>query len=205
MEPLSQKIVTRSRFKKPTWAWLIVGPCLLAGCVSTEKWQDYAAIKPTGTPCKVVATWHPEVAFTPDPANGGVPSPGFAGRIYLFGKEMNQTFLSDGSVHVDLYAEVEKDGKKDLVLLERWDISKENLKLLEKRDPVGWGYTLFLPWGSYNKDMKKVQLRLSFLTPSKGAFPLYADNALMTLNRGIAVQSTARQELLGEHAPVAQK
>ena len=49
------------------------------------------------------------------------------------------------------------------------------------KDAVGWGYTLFLPWGTYQPEITQAQLRLRY-EPVNGA-PLYADEARLAFNR----------------------
>jgi hypothetical protein len=204
MEPLSQKIVRTSSSVRSVSILLIACPCLLAGCVTTDKWSEVAANRPTGIPCKVVATWNPQVVYTPNPVDGK-RLPGFAGRVYLFGQEMNRTILGDGTMSVELFTEVVKGDQKKEVILEQWNFDKDTLKKLEKRDPVGWGYTVFLPWGTYKEDLNKVELRLHYIPPAKGAYPLHADSAPLTLNRNISFESTSRRDLLGDSQPVARK
>jgi len=65
------------------------------------------------------------------------------------------------------------------VQLEEWTFQRDELKRLLRRDAVGMGYTLFLPWSTYKPDVTQVQLKVAYLG-SKGN-PLYAINT-MALN-----------------------
>jgi hypothetical protein len=185
MEPLSpQQVSTRSKrpgtlhFARST-SVLAAYLMLTAGCASTNAFFHVAAAEPSGDICQVVAAWIPEVAFTPDPTHGGAPTPGIAGRVYLFGPEIDFPRAGDGSLVVDLYDNTAA-GRKD-VPLEEWRIDSETLKRLRRRDAVGWGYTVFLPWGTYKPEINRVQLRLRY-EPAKGN-PLYADSSTLVLNR----------------------
>jgi hypothetical protein len=169
---------------RPLGCFLLAVCCLPAlaatGCVTWHSLAPGSHSLPTGAVCQVVATWTNQVAWTPDPTRGGKPAPGFAGRLYLFGPEIDFPLVADGSVVVDLYdaGAVGPDGQP--AMLEQWNLDKENLRRLLKRDAIGWGYTLFLPWGTYRPDITRVELKLRFV-PEKGPLPLYAASSPLTL------------------------
>jgi hypothetical protein len=119
----------------------------------------------------VTVAWQNQVIFTPDPANGGRPIPGLAGRLYIFDKNVGTPLAADGSLVIDLVGLLPERTDGQPVHLERWCIDKETLKRLEKRDILGTGYTLFLPWAGYRPNITQVQLKTQY-TPVKGA-PLY--------------------------------
>jgi hypothetical protein len=152
---------------------------LTAGCTALD---PFVAVggggPPGGAVYQVVATWKNEVVFAPDPTHAGAPTPGLAGRLYLFGPQIDFPLQGDGNVVVDLYDET--SGKP--VLLEEWRFDRDTLQKLLREDMIGWGYTLFLPWGTYKADIKQVRLKLCYQAP--GGSPLYAENAIMTLNAG---------------------
>src|SRR5262249_32790099 len=147
----------------------------LAGCVNTGSFLLPGVDKPNLIPCEVVAAWNPEVIFKPDPANRGAPTPGLGGRMYLFAAGSDCPLMGDGCVVVDLYEGTPPVGGNALVPLEEWQIDRETLKRLLRRDAVGWGYTLFLPWGTYQPEIKQVELRLRY-EPTNGT-PLYAESS----------------------------
>jgi len=140
--------------------------------------------RPTGAICQVAATWKNDVLFTPDPTHGGNPIPGLAGRLYLFGPEMGTPLIGDGTLIVDLFDEAnpKKDDNGNPTPLEEWRIDKETLRRLERRDVVGWGYTLFLPWATYKPEITQVHLKVCY-QPAKG-MPYYAYSSPMTLGDG---------------------
>lgn len=155
---------------------LVLALLLSAGCTPLESFVDPGDAPPTGAVYQVVATWNPEVVFAPDPVHGGRPTPGLAGRVYLFGPEIDFPLDGDGSLVVDLYNE----GGDKPAMLEEWRIDHDTLHRLLRKDMIGWGYTVFLPWGTYRPDIQRVRLRACY-HPAKGT-PLFADNGAMTLH-----------------------
>lgn len=153
----------------------------LAGCVNTAAFLLPGAEKRTGTPCEVVVAWNPEVMSKPDPANRGAPTKGLGGRMYLFGEGDSCPVTGDGCVVVDLYDETPPTGNA-AVPLEEWRIDRATLKRLLRRDAVGWGYSLFLPWGTYKPEITQVQLRLRY-EPATGT-PLYAESSSLVFQKG---------------------
>ena len=89
---------------------------LLAGCMTTGSFLGSDG--PASDICRVVVAWHPEVIFTPDPVHGGQPTPGLAGRVYLFGEQIDYPRVGDGSLVVDLYQEATTGEKASSVPLE---------------------------------------------------------------------------------------
>jgi hypothetical protein len=174
MEPISPQGVRRSL--------VLAGAFLLlsAGCVSTDPVAEVPEKPPIGTPCQLVATWSKDIAVTPDPANRGQPTPGLTGRLYLFGPELGHPMLGDGgSVVIDLFDDRPTGEGKAPVLLEEWRIDKDTLKRLARRDTVGWGYTLFLPWGTYKPDITQIHMRVRYEPPQ--GMPLYLESSSMAL------------------------
>jgi len=139
----------------------------------------------------VIATWNHEVVVTPDPAHNGAPTPGIAGRIYLFAQEVGIPLIGDGTVTVDLYDDSPKAAGKPPVLIEEWRLDKDTLHRLARKDVVGWGYTVFLPWGTYKPEVSKVRLRLAYC-PAQGA-PLYSESTVTLAEDNGVVRSTSSQ------------
>jgi hypothetical protein len=172
---------------------------LAGGCVTTSNWLGGTADgPPVGVPCQVVATWDAEVRFAPDPVRGGMMAPGLAGRLYLFGPQIDFPMGADGSVVVDLF-DATHPGPLPAAPLEEWRIDRETLLRLQRRDAIGWGYTLFLPWGTYRPDLGVVQLKVRY-EPAKGT-PLYAENAPLTLRApgSNPVVQTSHRDASGLH------
>jgi hypothetical protein len=140
----------------------------LAGCVNTAPWVSKRDLPEETRPTQAVVTWQPRVMVTSDVAHDGVPLPGLAGRLYLFGPDAGCPLTTPGSVRVELY-----DARTcQPALLETWDIDAKRMQLLLRRDVIGWGYTLFLPWSTYNPAINQVHMKVCF-TPENG-MPLYA-------------------------------
>jgi hypothetical protein len=135
-----------------------------------------------GAPCQVVATWSPQVAWRPDPTRGGMPVPGLDGRVYLFGQRLDIPVAADGVMVIDLIDETPALAGGPPVMLEEWRFDPETLKLLLRRDAVGWGYNLFLPWSTYRPDVAKVQLRVRF-EPLHGGMAVYSQGSPLALTR----------------------
>ncbi len=161
---------------------LFPGLLALAGCTVTESFLVPHPSKPTSGVCQVLVTWIPHVVFTPDPTHGGRPTPGLAGRIYLYGEKIEAPLLGDGSAVIDLYQCALDSETETGPPLEEWRIDKDTLKRLQRQDAVGWGYTLFLPWATYRPDITQVRLRVCY-QPAEGT-PLYAESARLTLDNG---------------------
>jgi hypothetical protein len=156
----------------------------LAGCVNTGAFLISGAEKPNAIPCEVVVAWNPEAVSRPDPANRGAPTPGLGGRMYLFGEGGDCPLPGDGCVVVDLFDETPPTSNA-AVPLEEWRIDRATLKRLLRRDAVGWGYSLFLPWGTYKPEITQIQLRLRY-EPATGT-PLYAEGCPIVFHKGNVV------------------
>jgi hypothetical protein len=150
---------------------------VLSGCVALGWGRCENEPPPPGIPCQVVAYWEPKVRFASDPTHGGNLTPGLAGRVYLFGPEIGTPMTGDGALVVDLFDET--DPAHPAVLLEEWRLDPVTLKRLLRPDILGWGYTVFLPWGTYKPEINRVHLKVRY-EPAKGT-PLYAHSAPMTL------------------------
>ncbi len=172
------------------WLWRVASilavvssiACLggVTGCVALDGFISVTDEAPTGVPCQVMATWNREVLFVPDPAHMGQPGPGIAGRVYLFGEKVGYPMAAEGNLVVDLYNDAAPAPQGSMpVPLEEWRIDKDTLKRLLRKDPIGWGYTVFLPWGTYRPDITRVHMRVRF-DPVKGT-PLYGEGSPLTL------------------------
>jgi hypothetical protein len=124
--------------------------------------------------------WNPSVVFTPDPVHDGKANPGLAGRIYLFGPEIGCPMLGNGGLVVQLFDDTKPCAEKEAKPLEEWRLDPVGFKQLQRRDAIGWGYTLFLPWGTYKPEINQVHLKVCY-QPPKG-FPIYAASSPITLS-----------------------
>jgi hypothetical protein len=162
---------------------LNLAACLLlawtAGCVSLGDLVPKSGEPASGYACQMVATWTNHVVYTPDPAHNGDPIPGLAGRIYLFGSTVDYPMAGDGTMTIDLFDDLQSNPNH--APIEEWRIDRDTLRRLLRRDAIGQGYTLFLPWGTYRPEMTRVRLRLRY-DPVKGS-PLFTNGAPLTLNK----------------------
>jgi hypothetical protein len=179
-EPNREESFTRPSGKRLTFSFLLFPfSFFLAGCVSTSPFLHRGEQKPPVEPCRVVAAWNPAVVFTPDPAHDGTPTPGLAGRIYLFGPEIDYPVLGGGGLHVALFDDSQGPAGNGSAPLEEWQFDPQTFKRLQHHDPVGWGYTVFLPWGTYKPEITRIHLKVRYEPPQ--GFPLFAASAPMTL------------------------
>jgi len=133
----------------------------------------------SNSPVKQIHTiWSNQLNTTRDTVNNGAPLTGVVGRLYLFGEEVGFPLNADGKVTVDLY-DITGANLAKPKMLERWEIDRETLKRLGRKDTIGWGYTLFLPWSTYKPEITRVQLQARFV-PDKG-IPLFAPAAQVSV------------------------
>jgi hypothetical protein len=185
MERIPFQVVTR------TWvrAGLAALLGLAVGCVGLDTFLVHTDDRPTGVVCQVVTTWQNTVMFSPDQVHGGTPVPGITGRLYLFGPEISTPLVGDGGVMVDLYDDAPKAQGGQPVMLEEWRLDADTLKKLLRRDPIGWGYTLFLPWGTYRPEIRQVHLVLRY-NPAKGT-PIFSSESPLLLVHDPATEPSA--------------
>lgn len=158
-------------------ALLVAGAISETGCVTLPTTESI--LHPNReVACQIVTTWQPEVIFTPDPARGGMSAAGIGGRLYLFGSEIGKPLKGKGSLVVDLY-DVSGNKGPDPIHLEQWQIDAATLARLGKLDPIGFGYTLYLPWGTCSEEVNRVQLKVKY-QPTTG-YPLYTDSGPITM------------------------
>lgn len=168
------------------------------GCVGTAPWvskRETAADVPQ--PTQAVVTWQPRVMVTADVVHSGLPLPGLAGRLYLFGADDGCPLTCDGAVRVELYDARTPQQK----LLETWDIDSEKMQLLVRRDVIGWGYTLFLPWSTYDPAINQVQMKVCFTT--KNGRKLYSPTSPLRLADSSCPPPTVTQSTQIPTAPTS--
>ena len=152
---------------------------------------------------QVGAAWSNKLNFVADPAHAGTPAPGLAGRLYLFGATPDFPFIGDGGLVVDLFDDTVHPGEPPVQggkHIEQWRFDPATLKRLARKDTIGDGYTLFLPWGTYKPDIKNVHLVTRY-EPKNGP-PVYAPaNALHIDHSGAPPGAAVPQT---NQAPTAQ-
>jgi len=177
---------------------------LTAGCVSLGSLVPGEDKPPMGDICQVMATWNNQVVFTPDPTHNGDPTPGIAGRLYLFGPTFGYPVAGDGCLVVDLY--LDPPGTTTPIAgatpVEEWRIDKDTLHRLLRKDAIGWGYTLFLPWGTYKREINQVRLRVRY-QPAQGT-PLFAETPRLTLSDENTLPRVLPPQVKGPQLPAGQ-
>jgi hypothetical protein len=153
---------------------------------------------PRGEVLQVLALWGDGVVVQPDPMNGGVPTPGFAARVYLLGQNLGQPLAGDGNLIAYLY-----DGAQPLsekaVPTEIWKIDPVNLQRLFAHDALGWGYNLWLPWRTYRPDVSQVRLVIKYQSPQ--GRPAWSSSTDFAVRRPTALPQPAA----GAHAGLQAK
>jgi hypothetical protein len=158
------------------------------GCESVN-WALHPTVEapPEGV-AQVHTTWENRVLVTQDCVNEGAPLIGIGGRMYLFGQEVGFPLKGDGSVTVDVYDISPAATNGEPKMLERWQIDRKTLHRLARKDFIGWGYTLFLPWATYRPDIQRVQIQLRYV-PEKGGTPLFAPPCQVTLRHDAVAEA----------------
>jgi len=158
---------------------LLLYAVLAAGCVTLDPWVKKHDTPPTGQVMQIAVTWDKCIAFVPDFTRGGKPNPGLLGRMYLFGAEAALPVACEGALVVDLFDDTPLASGGQSVMKERWNFDKDTLKGCLRKDIIGWGYTFFLPWGSYSPEIKQVHMMVRF-TPQTGV-PYFSPSQTMVL------------------------
>jgi hypothetical protein len=154
---------------------------------------------PKGEILQVLALWGDGLAVHPDPKNGGVPTPGFAARVYLLGQNVGQPLAGDGTLSAFLYDGAEPLSDK-AVPREIWNIDPVNLQRLLARDALGWGYNLWLPWRTYKPEVSQVRLVVKY-QPAQGG-PAWSSSTDYAVHRPMALPPTAPGPHAGAQAQV---
>jgi hypothetical protein len=155
----------------------------VAGCATLDTlhmdvpWRDAPA---SGTVAQVMALWADGIVIQPDPVRNGAPTPGFQGRVYLFGSELDTTMRAEGSFVVYLYDDLKQTGPA--VPSEVWDLDAANLERVLKKDGLGWGYNIWLPWSKYQPGIKHVKLVVCY-KPTKGP-SVWSGSSPLTVGSG---------------------
>jgi hypothetical protein len=161
------------------WPIVFLLACL-SGCVTTDKssWKSWKEGPKCGQVTQLVVLWGDGVVVQADPMQGGAKVPGFACRAYLFGKDYQDPLRADG--HVLFYLFEDKDGaESNSVPLEIWDVKPEDLEGRSRKDLLGWGYDLWIPWRTYRPDLKQVHLRGRYQT--KEGTDVWGDTAVIVV------------------------
>jgi hypothetical protein len=131
-------------------------------------------------PATVLALWQPEVDYRPDVLHDGKMIAGIRGRLYLLFDDLSGTFYADGTLVVEMQGET-RGSKGQPVVLDKWEIDRETLRKWRRRDIVGDGYSLWLPWESYRPDGTCIQMKVRFDQP--GRPPLCTESSPFAVER----------------------
>lgn len=150
---------------------------LISGCVTTQSWFCEPSAPAVS---EVNAIWEGRLLVTQDTVNGGRPLPGLAGRLYLFAMDQGTPLKCNGTVRVDVYDTTHCQPGAAPPIVGRFEFDQVSLAKLLRKDKIGWGYTLFLPWPDYRPEIAHVRLNVCYM-PVNGS-PLYAEPASIALN-----------------------
>jgi hypothetical protein len=128
---------------------------------------------------QVTVAWNNQVLTTSDTQNGNRPLSGLAGRLYVFGEDVGRPLEAPGSVKIVVYA-VDKDNKIGPPLA-NWIFDSAALQKLGRKDAIGFGYTLFLPWPEYTPEIRRVKLDVQYVPD--GGQPLFAPSSTFALHQ----------------------
>ena len=132
----------------------------------------------------MAVVWRNRVESLPDPSRNGVPSPGLAGQMFLYGGPKLDFALADGTLTVDLVDDTPRAPGQPAATPERWQFDKATLRKLQTNDETfGKSYVLFLPWPAYRPDITKV--RISARYDPDGGHPLYQPPATVTIDTSV--------------------
>jgi hypothetical protein len=163
----------------------ILAALLLAvasGCANTGPLIPWLGEKASPPVTQVAVIWKNQVLTGVDPLNNGAPMAGLSCRVFLFGPDEKDYLLAQGKLVIELYATLPEQPQAPPTSMGRWEIGKEILNsACLRKDSLGLGYTLNLPWEKYRPDIRQLQMRTRY-EPEKG-LPTYAES-MVTLNSG---------------------
>lgn len=110
-----------------------------AGCAGLEPLSPGASeVPPTGEVVRVEAIWKESTLEQ----LGRPMARGFAGRIYLFGREGDAPIMAPGEIAVYTFDDADESGKPKAV----WRFEGEDLKKVRDKTMLGWSYNFWIPW-----------------------------------------------------------
>lgn len=146
----------------------LISLTILAGCKTfsdtefTSLWEEKKA--PLGQPTELIAFWQDGVDVQLMAHQGGMPSPGFAGRVIFQQQKPGkpaETVAVNGTLIVRMFEDKPLQGGQ-LQPLETWTILPEHLPMMMRKDLSGWGYSLWLPWNTYNNTLRNVRMTVEY-------------------------------------------
>ncbi|MEZ6143148.1 MAG: hypothetical protein R3B84_21500 [Zavarzinella sp.] len=146
---------------------------------------------------RVSVAWNNKVIYAPDPTRGGEDQPGLLARVYVFGVDETAPLRGNGSFVIDLFDQSPKGGSSAR-LLEQWRIDAATASRFLRRDLIGEGYTLFLPWSTYHVDITRVNMIVRYTDLENRS--LLAQPEVLNIDHSATLQKAA--EKLGKKIPV---
>jgi hypothetical protein len=150
----------------------------LAGCETTGSFLNSDMTQSSDAPCRIEAMWNRGVATAADSQHNGAQLQGLAGRVYMFGTD-GFTVIGEGELVVGLFDDTPRPGGTGPVELHEWKIDPVTLKRLLKKDVVGYGYTVFLPWPEDKPLLQHIQLKVRL--NQQGRAPVFGDSGPIIL------------------------
>jgi hypothetical protein len=165
---------------------------MLTGCLTLPTGKESKEKPPPGKPVQIATTWENEVMFLPDTEHDGKEMPCLGGRLYLFGNEGPEPIACEGTLDVKLLRndQIGPDGEPKVI--EVWQFPTKILQQMCSKDMIGWGYSLALPWATYDPNLKNLTMSTCF--HPKDGFTLYARSKLNFQQQGkvLPIQQSVR-------------
>lgn len=115
-----------------------------------------------GEVSRLTAAFSNKVIYAPDPTRGGDPVPGLLGRLYIFSTDEAVPIEAEGDLVVDVWDNSPKINGGKPKLMEVWHLDPTAFAKFRKRDIIGEGYSIFLPWSTYNIDVRQINVIVRF-------------------------------------------
>ncbi|QVL34366.1 hypothetical protein KIH39_10800 [Telmatocola sphagniphila] len=196
MEPL---VKLKSMDRRTACLALAAVPLWMTGCLSAPKTEKAAQASTSTSEYKkpsedgrMTATWSNRITLAPDPLSGGTLNVGLLGRVYLFKNGYGVPYVSEGLLVIDLFDHTPNPGNPEPRHLEQWRFDETVLPKFEKKDFVGPGYSMYLPWSTYTPDMSKILLQARWCSKD-GKSVYFTQSDLITLDH------TAVKEYANSH------
>lgn len=120
-----------------------------------------APAKP-GEAARLTAAFSNKVIYAPDTTKGGDQIPGLLGRLYIFSTDEAVPIVAEGELVIDVWDNSPQSNGGKPKLLEVWHLDPQSFANFRKRDIIGEGYSIFLPWSTYNIDVKQINVIVRF-------------------------------------------
>jgi hypothetical protein len=171
----------------------------LSGCVILESAGLSKAPEPPPLPVNEVMTyWDRSIRVAQ--SDTGAPLMGVAGRVYLINDDLKRMVDAQGSIHVAIRDTT--PGAPGGQYAIKCEIKEPDLKRLKKKDMLGDGYTLFVPFESYRPDIRQIEVQVCYVP--KGGPQKYSAPTAIVLDAESRFQVERRQQVYGPGLPPPQ-